>query len=508
MADFYALLEIDKYATQEEIKAAYKRLARLYHPDKAPDKEEEFKKISEAYETLSDPKKRRAYDGFSLANSDGYLARYAKQRLPFYLNLEPNHHDHYSYVNKLFKLEGNDKLITGQEIGDKDELWEKLHYVAYVIDQKIKHLLSQSRKKPQGKIKEEIDRLRCNSRKIGAISAVLLGFDGQEKFLYDLTLDIEHTEEMKAIETLIGGRERLINYIKNDPYINAAEGIFVLRDGNCLTPHNFVQLISCRNTVSMSGSLRYLSKVNLLTQANIDLLMHHKQYDLEIGCGLARLKLLGILDQRLFEIVVRSGKHAKSVGSELEGLKFAGILNEENLKIVAYTILGKSVWKPLWAMKREGFLTKEHSDALLWQGPQDLCNLNHHLNQMVAHGLYLLSCDPVKGKTAMLLALELKQDLKAFYEKPTEEQIAIKDAFKQSFLKKLHSKDGEMSTHRERWKVILANVAMAFTGLGLFAIGVNLLIHKQGLFTQTKREKLLKAVEKSEWLNSSSFSYS
>lgn len=100
----------------------------------------------------------------------------------------------------------------------------------------------------------------------------------------------------------------------------------------------------------------------------------------------------------------------------------------------------------------------------------------------------------------MLLALELKQDLKAFYEKPTEEQIATKAAFKQSFLKKLHSKDGEMSIHRERWKVIVANVAIAFTGLGLFAIGVNLLIHKQGLFTQTKREKLIRNVENSDWL--------
>lgn len=301
-------------------------------------------------------------------------------------------------MNKLFKLEGNDKLLFGQEIEDKDELWEKLHYVDYVIDQKIKHLSSQSRKKPQGKIKEEIDRLRCNSRKIGAISTVLLGFRYQKKYLYDLTLGIEHTEEMKAIETLIGGRERLINYIKNDPYINASSGIFVLHDGNFLTPENFSQLISCANAVSMSSALRNLAKANLLTQANIDLLMHHKKYDLEIGCGLGRLKLVGILDQHLFEIVVRSGKHAKSVGSELEGLKFVGILNEENLKIVAYTIPGKSVWKPLWAMKREGFLTKEHSDALLWQGPQELCNLNQHLNQMVAHGLYLLSCDPEKGK--------------------------------------------------------------------------------------------------------------
>ncbi len=65
--DYYKVLEVDKNATPEDIKRAYRKLARKYHPDVNPgDKqaEERFKEINEANEVLSDPEKRQKYDQY------------------------------------------------------------------------------------------------------------------------------------------------------------------------------------------------------------------------------------------------------------------------------------------------------------------------------------------------------------------------------------------------------------------------------------------------------------
>src|SRR5918912_3151898 len=65
--DFYKILGVKKDAKAEEIKKAYRRLARKYHPDVNPgDKaaEDRFKQMSEAFDVLSDPKKRKVYDRF------------------------------------------------------------------------------------------------------------------------------------------------------------------------------------------------------------------------------------------------------------------------------------------------------------------------------------------------------------------------------------------------------------------------------------------------------------
>ena len=63
--DYYKALGVDKKAGPEEIKKAYRKLARRYHPDRNPDDkkaEERFKEVSQAHDVLGDPEKRKQYD--------------------------------------------------------------------------------------------------------------------------------------------------------------------------------------------------------------------------------------------------------------------------------------------------------------------------------------------------------------------------------------------------------------------------------------------------------------
>lgn len=71
--DCYEVLGVGRDATQEQVKAAYRKLARKYHPDvnKAPDAAQKFKDATAAYEVLSDPEKRRVYDQFGHAGLRG-----------------------------------------------------------------------------------------------------------------------------------------------------------------------------------------------------------------------------------------------------------------------------------------------------------------------------------------------------------------------------------------------------------------------------------------------------
>ena len=76
--NYYKILGVAANATSDQIKAAYRKLARKYHPDLNPqdkDANSKFQEVNEANEVLSDPKKRKAYDQYGLHWKDGSQAK-------------------------------------------------------------------------------------------------------------------------------------------------------------------------------------------------------------------------------------------------------------------------------------------------------------------------------------------------------------------------------------------------------------------------------------------------
>lgn len=119
MKDYYKILEINKNATDEEIKKAYRKLAKKWHPDKNlndPRAEEKFKEIQEAYDVLSDKKKKENYDNpYNFSNENVF------SEFDFFKNFktsskkQQSDYDFFQDIENFFK-EKNNKTLKGSNL--------------------------------------------------------------------------------------------------------------------------------------------------------------------------------------------------------------------------------------------------------------------------------------------------------------------------------------------------------------------------------------------------------
>jgi curved DNA-binding protein CbpA len=173
VVDHYEILGIHKEASSAEIRAAYKRLAMQYHPDRNPGNlqaEEMFKKINEAYHTLSDPLKKAKYDGQSsyvyFEFSDEYLHELNKRR---YSQWQRAQQGRYRLDKEYFRIQGLAFLVFIVIAGF---CFSIIHTANYFIEQK------------------HVQRWRANSQSLKQVNALFISgqFDDAFNLIQELKL--------------------------------------------------------------------------------------------------------------------------------------------------------------------------------------------------------------------------------------------------------------------------------------------------------------------------------
>jgi curved DNA-binding protein len=120
--DYYKILGVTKDSSEEVIKKAYRKLAKKYHPDKNPDNktaEENFKEISEAYDVLSNPEKRKKFDDFTTGSSERKTGSYTSDSNYESPENEPEYSDFFKQFFKKTNTKRKYSFFKGDDLRGK-----------------------------------------------------------------------------------------------------------------------------------------------------------------------------------------------------------------------------------------------------------------------------------------------------------------------------------------------------------------------------------------------------
>jgi hypothetical protein len=505
----YECLGLPKDASRKDIRLAYRHLISI--TDKADTKA--LADIEEAYRILYDPLKRAIYreqleeEAEGLEGQEKIVLRLKSCRLLH----NPSAFNHYEFINQFLELseESEDYLRPGQHLGwsDRRRLDSRLDTAATILHAESEGLRRLRRRNAEQQSRYEL--LVRNEKKI-TLCSFALASSAYEKYLYDLSLGpdiVPFTEDMQNIARLIGGWQQAAAYVRLYPHLNSAYALFFLRKAGCLTPANFKQLMKAADKEEqishIASVIHTLADENLLNQINFTQVMAHSKFALALCNGLGYLAAAGLLEQQSFEVLLEAGQYADAVGSSWGTLKELNLLtplNCEMINLCAAKNIGILLHKSFLHLEEQQLFTPGDGLDFLWTGDTEkLQALGLRIDEMFAYGISLLCHDKDKAETVFLLAIGLKKSLKNHYSKPLEEQRTTEQQFKTEFTQCLHSQDAAMSDHRDYWKVITANIAIALTGVGLLALGVQYFKTGHCFFEQTKRQQLLGTIEES-WL--------
>lgn len=487
-----------------------------------------FTVLSEAYAKLSDPASRQA-DEQARLNPKEAVAHDE-------LSANPKSLNHYEYCNMLLKLEGDERIKPGDSL-NWDELSKKLDSKIDDLERQLaifevgKQKLSPSERQQQALL-ERNHKHACELKHTW-LDYSDIDFEAIHR-LYDLSIGYCKTDEDREILQGVGGAKAIQKAMEQDTYMNFAPAVISLFKLGLLTPANFKKITAycwyhqgrdcskARCARYIAETLDLLKPANMADQAHLDFLVAHMslpddQIASSIQKGIRHLSKHKLITQKNLELVVEMGRRGELMGLLLSDLHVFGIWTPETEEMVTQQLVEDLPWENwslvdypdilqsrLLRMRDHKLLSPEKTKNLNWTPPKEFEELCSRINQMFAYGLYLLCCDDgVKGMLVLALALELKADLRQFIEKPKEEQARDRLQFQKDFIQKLHSHDTyeiNKSEHDDDWKIVVSNILIALTGIGLFALGIHYLRTGHVFFAHTKREQLIEQVEESKWL--------
>jgi hypothetical protein len=509
---YYEILNVKPNVTLREIRKAFRELALINHPDMPNGNTQRFQSINRAYEVLKNKNTRAQYD--SILNRESFFTntmetaspqeatstedaprvfrssyeetqyayqRFKREKLVFNLPYNWKDLNYYEYYNELFSLKGFER-IGPETVLNKKDLYLKMNYVllTMALPDNDRH----------GQIIEFLIRMFLHD---------------QVRQLYNLSLGYNLSQDDNVLISSVGGHDVILSAITKAPYLTFAPSLYALHNAKILTPDNFKKLLSL-NLETYNSIFSVLNNNNLLTQDNFDLLCMDKKFSMEEGQrGIDILAENGLLNQKHFNHFVKLGNSLNS--SHLNGNGFAQLLaalqdfSLNTIEIEDLLIESKLRERDAYYLRHKltrmsKCLTQERLESLHWNPPQPWVNVCNQINQLFVHGLWLLSTEEQKyGEKAIVLALQLRVDLKKFMDLTPEAQFKQKSEFHTHFVANLHSNDEDMAAHRHYSKVWILNILIAFTGIGLFAIGINYLLTGNCFFSKTNRQTYIEEIE-------------
>lgn len=511
MTEHHTILGVSEHASEKEINAAYKKKARVAHPDKGGSTDA-FNQLTTAYQELLRLKKEEEREDSGLW-WNLYPTKFNHKTVHFTMLENPFDYSSYEYIEKAF----NREEILYYDLSYFDKPLHERMFTVYFMRRKLSHISSRL----QGELRTfEVDNgvltrwyvpsdtikqyrlFKDNIDKIHCVLHLLQKPPHDKRALYDYSLGLTELQDTALIELVenMGGLiilKKMIAFMPDMDFMNYLE---TLNKAQILTPENIKRTIACvdhsvtpwisdfyeqklgfshtsfyKSTYfsALDDATKALQAVDLLTQANFNLLIENFGYIESIKSALYSLNRANLLNQDNFLKCIAIGKDCHFFMSNMTLLHESNFYNDDIFKTLSTRDLIKAFAYPLFRVKEnydESFKIAFQTEISDTTQP-----LEHAINQLFIHGLLIGRSETwdstyreqaeEKTKLCVCLAIELKKELYDFWQLSEAERAEAFNEFKEDFINKLHVHDEALSKHRNTYSVLIEDILTAIYDL-------------------------------------------